>query len=51
MHYDYGKLAARSLFKAFIVAIATGVILTLAAIYGLPIVWQWVKPLIHAVSA
>lgn len=41
----------RAMLHALLVVFAAGVIVALAIVYGIPWLWQLLKPLLHAVTA
>lgn len=46
-----GENMAKAFYVALIFAGFAGVVLSLFAIYGIPAIWEWIKPFIHTITS
>ena len=45
--YDFSG----AIIGAMIAAAVAAVLVTLAGVFGLPVLWEWLKPILHALTA
>jgi hypothetical protein len=45
--YDFSG----AIIGAMMVAAVVAALVTLAGVFGLPVLWEWLKPLLHALTA